>query len=313
VELVIPKLNKITNSILDKCGQKTPLIYCWRGGARSNSLAHLLSNKNPRTHCLIGGYKAFRRYVMTYLNETTFPFTFISLYGLTGVGKTDLLQKLAQRGWPVLNLEGLANHKGSTFGHLGEQPQPTQKNFDALLFDQLRKIGGMRGNAGMHRNGGMQGNEGMQKCRSPRFILVEGESQKIGRLNLSKAFMNSLNKSKKILITAPMDSRVNRLLEIYTKNGSQSKEMILESVSRIQARLGGLRTQTLIRFIEKNELPSAISFLLTEYYDKLYQHSNRAVSEYEFAVDNNGHESVEKVEGYLNELSQVKGTRLQIK
>ena len=178
--------------IADKPREWQPLVYCWRGGQRSGSLAWFLDQIGFRTAKLQGGYKGFRAVVRQDLADWPSRFDFRVLAGRTGSGKTRLLQALATEGAQVLDLEALACHRGSILGGLPGQPQPTQKAFDNRLWQTLRLLD------------------------ASRPVFVESESKKIGRLQLPDALIDRLHQHGQVLRVDMADAaRVQLLLEDY--------------------------------------------------------------------------------------------------
>ena len=178
--------------IADKPRDWQPLVYCWRGGQRSGSLAWFLDQIGFRTAKLQGGYKGFRAVVRQDLADWPARFDFRVLAGRTGSGKTRLLQSLAAEGAQVLDLEALACHRGSILGGLPGQPQPTQKAFDNRLWQAMRTLD------------------------ASRPVFVESESKKIGRLQVPDALIERLHQHGQVLrVDMADDARVQLLLEDY--------------------------------------------------------------------------------------------------
>jgi len=168
-----------------------PLVYCWRGGSRSGALAHVLHQVGWRVGQLDGGYRAYRRHVLADLETLPRRFAWRAVCGLTGAGKSRLLRALDACGEQVLDLEGLARHRGSVLGNLPDLPQPSQKMFESLIWDALRKF-------------------------SPaRPIYVEAESKKIGVLRVPDALIAAMWESPCIVLEAPVALRVALLKAEY--------------------------------------------------------------------------------------------------
>ncbi len=169
-----------------------PLVYCWRGGKRSGTLAWFLDQIGFRTTLLQGGYKAFREQVRTQLDALPAQRQFVVIAGRTGSGKTRLLQALAEAGAQVLDLEGLARHRGSVLGGLPHEPQPTQKAFETQLWHRL------------------------QHFDAARPVYIESESRKIGQLQVPTALLERMRKeSRVVMVTMPDAARTELLLEEY--------------------------------------------------------------------------------------------------
>jgi len=216
-------------------GQLT--VYCWRGGMRSQSVAQLLQMAGIRAHRIEGGYKRFRRWALERLERSP---ELRVLGGYTGSGKTEVLARLGDR---VIDLEKIAGHRGSAFGHLGAAPQPTQEQFENSLAWELERLG-------------------------PGPIWVEDESRNIGRCRLPNAFYDAMQKAPLYLLESPLEERKQRLLELY---GKAPKEALSEAVGRLERRLGSQRARDVQERIQRGD-NSAIEPLL-DYYDRCYQHA----------------------------------------
>ncbi len=181
----------LTNGLADKPRDFRPLIYCWRGGMRSNSMATILGAIGWRGGVLDGGYQTWRRFVVAELRDPGPLFHLVVLDGQTGSGKTKILELLNERGVQVLDLEGLANHRGSVFGGFAAHPQPSQKLFESLLWDQLSQFD--RG----------------------KPIVVEAESNLVGRLSVPDRLMQSMSAARRIEVRANLSVRAKFLREAY--------------------------------------------------------------------------------------------------
>jgi tRNA 2-selenouridine synthase len=168
-----------------------PLVYCWRGGKRSGAFVHVLREIGWNAQALEGGYKAYRRFVVDELARLPGEFTFRVIHGATGSGKSRLLRALAQAGAQVLDLEDLAAHRGSVLGDLPGRPQPSQKAFETSLRAQL---------AALERS---------------RPVYVEGESRKIGQLQVPEALIARMRASECLLLEASAATRVALLMDEY--------------------------------------------------------------------------------------------------
>ena len=235
--------------IADKPRDWQPLVYCWRGGQRSGSLAWFLDQIGFRTAKLAGGYKGFRAVVLQDLAAWPTRFEFRVLAGRTGSGKTRLLQALAAQGAQVLNLEGLACHRGSILGNLPGQPQPSQKQFDNQLWQTLGRLD------------------------AARPVFVESESKKIGRLQLPDALIRHMHAQGRVLrVAMPDAARVQLLLEDYGFFADDAEAFcrLLDGLVVLRGRETVLRWQTLAR---AGDWASAFGQLMHEHYDPLYQRS----------------------------------------
>lgn len=241
LELVAPKLNWFVDSLSSMVNQKNILVYCWRGGMRSASMSWLFGLAGFKPFTLEGGYKSFRRYAQAAFDR---KYKFIVLGGMTGCGKTELLKKLKENGEQVVDLEGLANHKGSAFGWINQPQQPTTEHFENLLFNELRKL-------------------------NPALpIWIEDESKSIGSIFIPLSIYNQIISSPTIVVETDLKSRIDRLINDYT---ACDKQDLINSVVRIQKRLGLEKAKRCIEYIESGNLRDAIAITL-EYYDKTYRY-----------------------------------------
>lgn len=218
-------------------------LHCWRGGQRSGSLAWLLSFAGFEVTVLQGGYKAYRRYIHEQFEVR--PLSYLVLGGPTGSGKTALLHQLTEMGEQVLDLEKLAHHKGSSFGALGELPQPTVEQFENNLF------------------------AAMQGIEAGRRVWVENESRSIGRVFMPESFWKKLQQSPLIAVAQPFEVRVNYLVQGY---GSYSKEELEAAFRRIERKLGGQFVKAALEALEVDDYATAAAIALN-YYDKTYAYT----------------------------------------
>jgi len=215
-------------------------VYCWRGGMRSGAVAWLLNLYGFNVTVLAGGYKAFRNWV---IKTNAHPHPLQVLGGYTGSGKTELLNVLQQSGEAVIDLEAIANHKGSAFGNIGMPEQPTQEMFENLLALQLARHAIVQ-----------------------KPIWVEDESQRIGQINLPSAFWQNMRRSPVYFLEIPFEERLKHILTEY---GQLDKEKMIGAIHRIAKRLGPLETKSAIQFLEEGNQPESFRILL-HYYDKRY-------------------------------------------
>jgi len=235
--------------IADKPRDWQPLVYCWRGGQRSGSLAWFLDQIGFRTTKLAGGYKGFRAVVRQDLADWPARFDFRVLAGRTGSGKTRLLQALAAEGAQVLDLEALAEHRGSILGGLPGQPQPTQKHFDSRLWRALRAL-----DAG-------------------RPVFVESESKKIGRLQVPDALIARMHAQGQVLrVEMPDAARVQLLLEDYGFFAQDTERFcqLLDGLVELRGKEAVGRWQALAR---GGQWAEVFGQLMHAHYDPLYTRS----------------------------------------
>ena len=220
------------------------LIYCWRGGMRSAAVAWLLDLYGYKVYILAGGYKKFRNHVFDVFK---IPFQFKILGGYTGAGKTEVLKELEKLGEPIVDLEEIANHKGSAFGNIGLPQQPTLEMFENLLAKELLIKSSSK--AGPH---------------SP--IWLEDESQRIGLVNIPKDLWINMRRSPIYFLDILFEERLNRLVIEY---GVLDKQKMIDAIGRIKERLGGLESKNAINFLTEGNIAESFRILL-KYYDKWY-------------------------------------------
>jgi tRNA 2-selenouridine synthase len=252
-----PQLNAYVNVVEETLkkyagnNNQKVLVHCWRGGMRSGAMAWLLGFYGFDVVLLESGYKAYRSYV---LNQLALPYQFNVLGGYTGSGKTEVLLELKKQHHAVIDLEGIACHKGSSFGALGMKEQPSQEQFENNLAQELT---------------GYFHIDEDQKFHQPKPIWIENESQRIGLINLPKSFYETILTGKVFVLNVPFDERLKFITEYY---GKFDKDKLVTGIMRIQKRLGGLDTKNAINFLLEGDVTSCFKILLS-YYDKQYQQS----------------------------------------
>ncbi len=249
------------------------LVHCWRGGMRSAGVAWLLDLYGFKVYTLVGGYKAYRNWVLQQF-EKDYHFKIIG--GYTGSGKTLLLHKLAKQNKKIIDLEGLANHKGSALGGIGQAVQPSQEMFENFLAEQLETQSRSTDNRQQTtdnvqhelHNESSKYNEPIANCPVPsaNCIWLEDESQRIGNIKIPDTLWKTMRSSNVYFFDIPFEERLNYLTEEY---GVQKKDELVTAIMRIQKRLGGLETKTAINFLLENNFKESFRILLT-YYDKYY-------------------------------------------
>jgi tRNA 2-selenouridine synthase len=227
-----------TNPNIDASKGPAVIVHCWRGGMRSGAVAWLLDLYGFTVYQLTGGYKVYRNWV---LNQFQKEFALHILAGYTGSGKTLTLHHLQERGQTILDLEKLANHKGSAFGGIGQPTQPTQEMFENKLAMALFAIG-------------------------DAACWVEDESQRIGQLHIPHSFWKTMRAQPVFFMDIPFEQRLAFINEDY---GHCDREKMIASIERIQKRLGPLETKTAIHHLTEGELQPCFAILL-KYYDKYY-------------------------------------------
>lgn len=226
-----------------------PLIYCWRGGMRSGAMVHILRQVGWSAAQLHGGYQAFRRHVVAELETLSPKFRYIVLCGKTGSGKTKLLEALEAMQAQVLDLEKLAEHRGSVLGAIPDQVQPSQKGFETLLWQKL------------------------QSFDADKPVFVEAESRKIGSVSLPITFAAAMqDKGQLITVEAPFASRVKLLIEGYQHflTDPAAIKILLEHLLSVRGRETITRWQTLV---DQGEWTTLVEELLEQHYDPSYLRS----------------------------------------
>jgi tRNA 2-selenouridine synthase len=255
LEIVGPKLASFVKEAHLLAPNAEILLHCWRGGMRSGSMAWLFEMSGLNVKTLKGGYKSYRN---TVLQAFSNPFKIAVLGGETGTGKTAILKEIEKSGEQIIDLEHIASHKGSAFGALGMQPQPTIEQFENNLFYTL------------------------QQLDPSKTIWIEDESKTIGRIFVPMPFWQQMAKSTLYRIRIPLEVRIQRLLREY---GTFQKNQLKEAVTRIQKRLGGLDTQNCMKALDENDLKTVAAITL-HYYDKAYNHLiNKKQAPVVFEVD----------------------------
>ena len=226
----------------------SPLVYCWRGGSRSWSLATVLARIGWRVALLDGGYRSYRQRVVHDVDLLVPRLPVRVLAGPTGAGKTRLLQLAAAQGAQVLDLEALARHRGSVLGSVPGAPQPSQKAFDALLWNALRALD------------------------PSQPVLVESESRKIGQLHLPESLMNRMRSAACVRLSVPLDVRV-RLLRSQYPHLEADLENIDQRLQRLQPLYQDGRVAQWRALAESGQWDELVGRLLCEHYDPAYQRS----------------------------------------
>ena len=242
--MVGPRLESMATRMAEAAagGEGQPLrLHCWRGGMRSGAVAWLASQVEVPVLLLEGGYKSYRRWVLE-LFERPWPLRLLG--GRTGTGKTELLLALRQRGVAVVDLEGRANHRGSSFGALGLPPQPSVEMFENLLAADLAAL-----------------------AAAPE-IWLEAESSQVGRCRIPAGLWRQMKDAAALLVERPLEWRVEQLVAVY---GRQDPTELAEATRRIARRLGPQRTAAALEAIAAADWASACRQML-DYYDRCYDH-----------------------------------------
>ncbi|HMU09354.1 MAG TPA: tRNA 2-selenouridine(34) synthase MnmH [Ferruginibacter sp.] len=232
------------------------LVHCWRGGMRSAGVAWLLDLYGFKVYTLVGGYKAYRKWVLAQFEK---EYNLKIIGGYTGSGKTLVLHELIKQNKTVIDLEDLANHKGSAFGAIKDKPQPGQEMFENCLAQALADTG--------YRMQDVDDKDPVSGIPYPvSCIYLEDESQRIGNLQIPMPLWYTMRRAPVIFLDIPFKKRLDYITEEY---GKMDKEQVAEAILRIQKRLGGLETKNAIHFLAEGNLKDCFGILL-HYYDKWY-------------------------------------------
>ncbi|MGR3291683.1 MAG: tRNA 2-selenouridine(34) synthase MnmH [Paracoccaceae bacterium] len=233
--------------LANKDGSWQPLVYCWRGGQRSGSFATILSQVGWRVQVLEGGYKTYRRLVSRAMYDAPLAHRLIILDGNTGTAKTELLQLLRDRGQQVIDLEGLAAHRGSVFGAV-ERPQPSQKSFEAALAVAF---------AGFD---------------TARPVLLEAESSKIGKLIIPPSVWKAMNAASRLTISASIDDRATYLTRTY-HDIVQDRAALRDRLDILIPHQGRERVEAWQTLADQGQMKTLATELMQSHYDPSYARS----------------------------------------
>lgn len=236
-----PKLSSFVATARTIANGKPLLVYCWRGGMRSSSMSWLLQTAGLDVVTLQRGYKGYRAHVLATL---ALPWKLRVVVGPTGSGKTAFLHQLTQRGEQVLDLEGIAHHKGSAFGALGEQPQPTTEHAMNCMHAVLAAF------------------------NIEQTVWVEDESRMIGTVCIPEAFFETMQQAEFHEVTVPIEERIANLVQDY---GRFTPEQLMASFAKIRTKLGGEWYAAAVAAVQAGDLETAVRIALT-YYDATYAH-----------------------------------------
>ncbi len=236
-----PEMSSKLEKAIKVSGNSELLVHCWRGGMRSEAMAWLFSLGEIKTHILSGGYKAYRNYILAGLSEKR---KVIVLGGMTGSGKTQILGNIIKKNWQAIDLEGLACHKGSAFGALGQPPQPSTEHFANMLFDEWKRTD------------------------RDQPIWLEDESRNIGSVFMPEQFYNNMQEMPVVTLMMDVRTRMPRLMEEYSVYPPGE---LKDAIMRISKRLGGDNTRDAIKAVDDGDIAKAVEITL-HYYDKTYMY-----------------------------------------
>ncbi|RHW42229.1 tRNA 2-selenouridine(34) synthase MnmH [Neobacillus notoginsengisoli] len=284
MEIVSPKIPNLLRTIKEHTGPSgMPIIQCWRGGMRSKAVTAFLEFSGVSARRLQGGYKAFRQYSLKRIPELL-PQKSIVIHGMTGTGKTEVLHLLADKGYPVIDLEHLAGHRGSIFGAIGLGEGNSQKTFDAMLYKRLAELG------------------------KPAYTIMEAESKRIGRIVQPNELMDVKTYGIHVQIHLPMEQRLKLIEHEYITPYEQEPwyhEKVKSALERIKKRIKIPEAKNKLEDdLDKKNYRGMIKTLLESYYDPMYEHKQlEYVGEFKDIYADSIEDAARKIEDYLAELS----------
>ncbi|WP_404450979.1 tRNA 2-selenouridine(34) synthase MnmH [Virgibacillus necropolis] len=246
LEIFSAKLPDFINAFASIETSKT--VFCWRGGMRSKTAATVLDLIGNQSFRLSGGIRSYRQWVVHTLDNYQLKSEAYVLNGYTGSGKTILLEKLSQNGYPVLDLEGMASHRGSIFGQIGLDPS-NQKKFESQLVEALSE----------HQN-------------AP-FLFMEGESKRIGKVTIPDFLYNHKENGIQVFVDLPVEERIKNILDDYQPWNNPEKFM--EAFNLIKKRIHTPIAKDIHDHLTNEEYSSAVQLLLEYYYDPRYEHATK--------------------------------------
>ncbi|HEX9649172.1 MAG TPA: tRNA 2-selenouridine(34) synthase MnmH [Cyclobacteriaceae bacterium] len=242
LNFVKDRMTIMINEAMNYSHNEAILLHCWRGGMRSESVAWLLNSARIPTHTLSGGYKSFRNYALAFFEQ---KLNLAVISGPTGAGKTEILQKLKDKGEQVIDLEKLAEHKGSVFGGIGKEQQPSSEHFQNLLFQEAKYFD------------------------LAKRVWIEDESLLIGRVSVPEGLWKQMVRAPRVRILINKNTRIQRLVNDY---GSQDMSKLADGITRLEKRLGNKSMNDALHALKNGNLDETADILLT-YYDKAYLNS----------------------------------------
>ncbi|MEL3972720.1 tRNA 2-selenouridine(34) synthase MnmH [Rossellomorea oryzaecorticis] len=272
LELFSAKLPVFIKQFNELPGKK--VVYCWRGGMRSKAAATFLDLMGVETYRIKGGIRTYRHWVMKQLESIEMKSKAYVLNGGTGTGKTEILHRLNKEGFPILDIEGLANHRGSVFGALGLTPH-NQKTFDSLLVNEVKRL------------------------EHQPFVMFEAESKRVGKIQLPPFLLNKKEQSTHIFIELPIKERVAHIMEEYKLH--EHHEEFTQAFSQIKRRIHSPVANQIEEELKSRNYETILELLLEYYYDPRYIHTAEKYGEDQKIIlrVNSIDEAVEEVKGIV--------------
>jgi len=240
--------NHLESSLINFPREWRPLIYCWRGGERSGAFTHILNRVGWKAMQLQSGYQGFRRVVIDGLDQAAKDFSFQVIAGMTGSGKTRILQEIGALGQQILDLEGLAIHRGSVLGNEPNIEQPSQKGFETNLWNALNQLD------------------------PNKIVFVESESKKVGGLHIPDPLMERIREGQCIELRSGTATRVSWLLREY-RHFLANPESFKQKLGLLTSRYGKVQVSKWHEAIDAGDFESLVEELLVMHYDPSYQSS----------------------------------------
>jgi len=240
----------IQTKLADRPENWRPLIHCWRGGQRSRAFAHICGEIGWASFLLDGGYKSYRNAVLDGLKSTPKKLKICIISGATGSGKTHLLHALGRAGAQILDLEGLANHKGSLLGGIPDSPQPAQRLFESHLYEAIHQLNG------------------------DEICFIEAESSRVGAVSLPQALWHDMAEAQLVELSTPLETRLTLLKQDYQHLMTPNSAPLHKLINGMVARHGYEVTNQWETALTNQDYDAFVSALLCDHYDPAYQRAS---------------------------------------